>query len=246
MTTQAGIIRGTAYLGKGSGALLAAGNASKCSYSIETEEKELPDYQNPGGGLDDSFVRLKSSKIAFSFRHLKKHVMELVTGGTSTAETAGAVVDEAHNDVAIGGLIAVNKAMDMTVAPVVKVGAATKTVGVDYTVVRAGILLPETGGSILAGDDVLISYTSVAAGKIQGQISLSDDYHVIFDGINERNSQPILADWFRVQFGPAKNIEFIGDDYVSFDVEGKLLKDETKTGTGISQYYTLRIGGLTN
>jgi hypothetical protein len=246
MTTQAGIIRGTAYLGKGSGALLAAGNASKCSYSIETEDKELPDYQNPGGGLDDSFTRLKSSRIAFSFRHLKKHILELVTGGTSTAETVTTVTDEAHNDVVLGGLIATAKAMDTSVAPVVKVGAATKAAGTDYTVVRAGIILPATGGTILAGDDVLISYTSIAAGEIQGMLSVADDYHVIFDGINERTNLPILADWFRVQFGPAKNIEFIGDDYVSFDVEGKLLKDETKTGTGVSQYYTLRIGGLTN
>lgn len=246
MTTQAGIIKGTAYLGKGSGALLPAGLASKCTYSIETEDKELPDHQNPGGGLDDSFTRLKSSKIAFSFRHMKKHVLELVTGGTATAQTAGTVTDEAHNDVVLGGLIATNKAMDTSVAPVVKVGAATKTAGTDYTVVRAGILLPATGGSILAGDDVLISYTSLAAEKIEGQISLSDDYHVIFDGINERNSQPILADWYRVQFGPAKSIEFIGDEYISFDVEGKLLKDETKTGTGVSQYYSLRLAGLTN
>ncbi len=246
MAIQAGIIKGTAYLGKGTGALLPAGNTSKCSYSIETEDKELPDFQNPGGGLDDSFVRLKSSKIAFSFRHMKKHVLELVTGGTSTAQTAGAVTDEAHNDVVIGGLIATSKAMDLSVAPVVKVGAATKTVGVDYTVVRAGILLPATGGSILAMDDVLISYTSLAAEKIEGQISLSDDYHVIFDGVNERTSKPLLADWYRVQFGPAKNIEFIGDDYISFDVEGKLLKDETKTGVGASQYYSLRVAGLTN
>jgi len=246
MTTQAGIIKGTAYLGKGSGALLAAGNASKCSYSIETEDKELHDYQNPGGGLDDSFTRLKSSKISFSFRHLKKHVLELVTGGVSTAQTAGAVTAEAHNDVILGGLVATDKAMDLSVAPVVKTGSTTHVAGVDYTVVRAGIIIPLTGSAILAGDDITIGYTALAAEKIQGQINLTSDYHVIFDGTNERTGQPILADWFRVQFGPAKNIEFIGDDYISFDVDGKLLKDETKTGTGVSQYYTLRVGGLTN
>ncbi len=247
MATQSGIIKGTAYLAKaGVGQLLPAGNASKCEYSIETEDKELPDYQNPGGGLDDSFTRLKSSKIALSFRHMKKHVLELVTGGVATAVTAGAVTDEAHNDIVLGGLIVTAKRQDMAVAMTVKEGATTLVEGVDYTRVRAGIVTLETSILINDGDDLLISYSSLASEKIQGQVNLTDEYHVVFDGVNERNGQPILADWFRCQFGPAKNIQFIGDDFVSFDVEAKLLKDETKTATGASQYYTLEIGGLTN
>lgn len=247
MSTQSGILKGTPYLGVFGAAnpLLPAGNTSKCSFSIETEDKELPDYQNPGGGLDDSFTRLKSSKVALSFRHMKKHVLELVTGGVAAAQTAGAVTAEAHNDIVLGGLIVFAKAQDLSLACTVEKGATTYVEGTDYTRVRAGII-PLATGTMVAGDDITVDYTALAAESIEGQINLTREYHVIFDGINERTGHAFLADWYRVKFGPAKNIEFIGEDYISFDVEGTLLKDESKTGTGVSQYYKLRAVGVTN
>jgi hypothetical protein len=247
MSTQAGILKGTPYIGLFGAAnpLLPAGNTSKCSFSIETETKELPDFQNPGGGLDDNFDRLKSSKVALSFRHMKKHVLELVTGGVATTQAAGAVTAEAHNDIALGGLIVFAKAQNLALTCTVKKGATTYVEGTDYTRVRAGII-PLASGTMVAGDDITVDYTGLAAESIEGQIELTREYHVVFDGINERTGNAMLADWFRVKFGPAKNIEFIGDDYISFDVEGTLLKDESKTGTGISQYYKLRVVGVTN
>lgn len=247
MSTQAGILKGTPYIGLFGAAnpLLPAGNTSKCSFSIETETKELPDFQNPGGGLDDNFDRLKSSKVALSFRHMKKHVLELVTGGVATTQAAGAVTAEAHNDIALGGLIVFAKAQNLALTCTVKKGATTYVEGTDYTRVRAGII-PLASGTMVAGDDITVDYTGLAAESIEGQIELTREYHVVFDGINERTGNAMLADWFRVKFGPAKNIEFIGDDYISFDVEGTLLKDESKTGTGVSQYYKLRAVGVTN
>lgn len=247
MATQSGILKGTPYLGifGASNPLLPAGNTSKCSYSIETEDKELPDYQNPGGGLDDNFTRLKSSKIAFSFRHMKKHVLELATGGVATTQAPGAVTAEAHNDIVLGGLIVFLKAQDLALSCTVKKGATTYAEGTDYTRVRAGII-PLATGTMVALDDITVDYTALAAESIEGQINLTREYHVIFDGINERSGNAVLGDWYRVKFGPAKNIEFIGDDFISFDVEGVLLKDETKTGTGVSQYYKLRTVGVTN
>lgn len=247
MSTQAGILKGTPYIGLFGAAnpLLPAGNTSKCSFSIETETKELPDFQNPGGGIDDNFDRLKSSKVALSFRHMKKHVLELVTGGVATTQAAGAVTAEAHNDIALGGLIVFAKAQNLALTCTVKKGATTYVEGTDYTRVRAGII-PLASGTMVAGDDITVDYTGLAAESIEGQIELTREYHVVFDGINERTGNAMLADWFRVKFGPAKNIEFIGDDYISFDVEGTLLKDESKTGTGISQYYKLRVVGVTN
>lgn len=247
MSTQAGILKGTPYIGLFGAAnpLLPAGNTSKCSFSIETETKELPDFQNPGGGLDDNFDRLKSSKVALSFRHMKKHVLELVTGGVATTQAAGAVTAEAHNDIALGGLVVFAKAQNLALTCAVKKGATTYAEGTDYTRVRAGII-PLASGTMVAGDDITVDYTGLAAESIEGQIELTREYHVVFDGINERTGNAMLADWFRVKFGPAKNIEFIGDDFISFDVEGTLLKDESKTGTGISQYYKLRVVGVTN
>ncbi len=247
MATQAGILKGTPYIGLFGAAnpLLSAGNTSKCGFSIETEDKELPDWQNPGGGLDDSFPRLKSSKVSLSFRHMKKHILELVTGGVATAQAAGAVAAEPHNDIVLGGLIVFAKAQDLALTCTVKKGATTYVEGTDYTRVRAGII-PLATGTMVSGDDITVDYTGLAAESIEGQVNLTREYHVIFDGINERNGNGMLADWYRVKFGPAKNIEFIGDDYINFDVEGTLLKDETKTGTGVSQYYKLRAVGLTN
>jgi hypothetical protein len=45
----------------------------------------------------------------------------------------------------------------------------------------------------------------------------------------------------RVKVGAAQNIGLIGDDYAALEVSGKLLKDTTKNGTSVSQYFRVAI-----
>ncbi|MFO1404650.1 MAG: hypothetical protein U1E96_08715 [Azonexus sp.] len=239
-TSYTGILKGTPYFNG-----VGLGNTSKVTYSVETEDKDLPDFENPGGGLDDSFSRVKASKLQFAFRRISIKSLELAFGGTAQAVAAGAVADEAHTTGALDELVGLDHVQDMAPALTVKNSAGTVTYdeGTDYVRKRAGII-PLTGGAITAAQDIKISYTKAKHVVVQGLVNLTREGKVTFDGINERNSAAFLGDFHRVKMSPAKNVEFIGDDYISFDCEGTLLKDDTITDPSKSQYYQVKVGSL--
>lgn len=243
MSAQSGIFKGTPYMAPyGTAALASLGNTAKISHNAEVEEKELPDYENPGGGIADSVTRLKSAKVTLELKKVSAKNLALAFGGDLTAITAGAVTAEEH-EATLGALIPLNKPQDMSAILTVKDSTDTDTYveGEDYTRVRAGVILLESGD--IADEELIkIAYTALAGNTIEGLINLTDEYHLLVDGINERDNKPVLADYYRVKFGPAKNVEWIGDDFVSLTLEGTVLKDETKTGTGVSQYFSVRTG----
>jgi len=238
--SQVGILKGTPYFDG-----VALGNSSKISYSVDTEEKTLADNENPGGGLDDSFERVTAVKLSFSFRRISVKSLELAFGGTSAAVTAGAVASEPHTVAALDQLVALDHPQDMSIALVVKNSAGTTTYveGTDYIRKRVGII-PLVGGAITAAQALTFSYTKAAHVVIQGLLNMTREGKVLFDGINERNNAPFVGGFHRVKMGVAKNVEMIGDDYVSFDVEGKCLKDATITNPAKSQYYEIKVGAL--
>ena len=125
---------------------------------------------------------------------------------------------------------------------VVERSAVPLTEGVDYQRVRAGII-PLTGGSLLAADDITISYTAVATARVDGLMYTSSEFEGLFDGINERDGKPAMGTFYRLVFGPAANVELIGDEFISFDCEAECLADDSKAATE-SPFYFFEIGGI--
>jgi len=243
MAVKTAILKGTLYLRKlGSTELLSTGNATKITMAAEIEEKSVANTQTPGGGNHDSFKRPKAVKLSVSFRDMEKSVVEIAFGAKLTTVTGGAVADEAHNDIALGSLIPTNKRQDMTAAMTVKKGAVVLDEGVDYQRKRAGII-PLTGGSLVANDDITISYTAVPVTRVDGMMNTATEFYGLFDGVNERTSEPAYGELYRLSFGPAQNIELIGDDFISFDCEAELLADSTKPATA-SPFYHFELGGI--
>ncbi len=240
----AAILKGTPYLSLyGSKALESLGNSSKVSYAVELEEKELPDYENPGGGVDTKIIRVKSAKVTLSLRKVSIKTLALALGGDATAFTGGAVAAEPHTAGAAGTLVYLDFPQDMTQSLTVTPATAGDAYveGEDYRRVRAGFVILE-GGSIAADADIKVAYTKLAGHNIEALVNIAEDYRLVFDGVNEVDEKPTSGDFFKVKFGPAKSIEFIGDDFVSLDMEGTLQKDETKTGVGLSKYMRVRTG----
>ena len=73
--------------------------------------------------------------------------------------------------------------------------------------------------------------------------STANPFSGVFDGVNERDSKPAMGNFYRLVFGPAANVELVGDEFVSFDCEAEVLADDTKSATE-SPFYFFEIGGL--
>ena len=119
-------------------------------------------------------------------------------------------------------------------------GKVAPASGTDYEI-RPGGVFPFVGSTI-AGEVWTGGYTKVAADAVQALTSSGKEYELVFDGLNEaRSGKRTRITAYRVKVGAAQSIALIGEEYAALEVTGKLLKDTSKTGAGISQYFKVEI-----
>lgn len=245
MAVKTAIINGTPYitpLGVNSGKSL--GNLGKMTYSAEVEKKESANNQG-GGGNDDVFYKFKSGRVSLSCRHVTLAMLQLALGATSEAVAVAAVVDEPHTVVALDELIELDHMQDLAEELTVTSadGLTTYVVGTDYIRKRAGII-PITGGAILVAAIPKVSYTKHKHVVFQALVNLITETGLLFDGNNERSGNPWIGKWHRIGWGVSPTIEFIGDDFANFDIEGEILDADFITGVGLSKVLALKVGDL--
>lgn len=126
-------------------------------------------------------------------------------------------------------------------AVITNMGVVTLVADTDYEVRAGGVyILPAakiTDGAVMECD-----YTKVAADIVQALTTSAKEYEVVFDGLNEaRSGKKTKVTAWRVKAGALANLGLIGEDYAVAECKGKLLKDTTKVGAGVSQYFKVEI-----
>jgi hypothetical protein len=241
------------YLGSGSmlireyGAaapFLSAGNCSALNLSPQEEVKELPDYTQPGGNKRNEVRRLTGVDFGYTFhdfsaenfaRGLRAEVADVIAG-TGTAESVVAYK---------GGYTPLAK-IAKTISSVEPVGGGTAyTVGSDYEL-RDGQLYIPTGSTITApasgAANIEVDYTYDAQKKVEALVNSNKQYEVMFVGLNEaRSGKRVRVRMHKVSGGVLQQMAVLGEDYGAGEINGSLLSDSTKTGTGISPYFTVEI-----
>lgn len=120
-------------------------------------------------------------------------------------------------------------------------GRVTLLADTDYEV-RAGGVFILSGASVTDGQVFECDYTKTAAAVVQALTSSSKEYELLFDGLNEaRSGKKTRVRAWRVKAGALASLGLIGEDYGVAECAGKLLKDTTKTGAGISQYFKIEV-----
>jgi len=121
----------------------------------------------------------------------------------------------------------------------------TYTEGTDYELKKSGIYLPASGSAILAEDTLTVAYTSLADHAIEAMTEVPAQVRVYIDGFNEAKSgRPVNVDIFNCKFSPAKSLDMISKDWAVIEVSATALRDDTKTGAGISKYMKLRFADV--
>lgn len=220
--------------------LMAIGNTSKLEFKVNEDKQKLKDYTKPGGGTYASVSRIESVTAEFTVHDLNKTNVARALFGSEAIVAGAAVVDE----VAVGykgGITKLNHP-NPTAVVVTNAGATTTYVAnVDYEVKAGGILILDAG-AITEAQSLRVDYTFATYSKVEALTSGAKTLELFFEGLNEANDgKPVLIDVYRLQLSPAKALALLGDDFAELEMEGEVLKDASKTGAGISQYFRARL-----
>lgn len=221
--------------------LLAVGNASALNFAVSEEIKELKDFTSPGGGTRNEVRRIENVEVSMTLHDLSPDNWARAIYGTAT-EVVGAVIATELHTAYKGALVAFNFLPAATPAPVVTNDATPLVVGVDYEIRSGGILILPTATAVADGDEISVAYTSQAVDVVQAITATGKEYEMLFDGLNEaRSGKRTRVRVWRVKVGAAADLSLIGDEYAALEVTGKILKDASITGNGLSQYFKVDI-----
>lgn len=238
------------YLGSGriylreigaSAGLLEVGNCSALAFNVTEETVELKDYTQPGGGTYNEVRRISAVECSMTAHDLSAANLARALYGASSAVTSATVTDEAHNDIYVGAFVPTDHLPSAITA--VKRGATTLVENSDYEV-RPGGIVPLSGGTntVVNGDDLLITYTKAAGDVVQALVNSGKEYEMVFDGLNEaRSGKRTRVTAYRVKIGALASLGLIGEEYAAMEMTGKLLKDTSKVGANVSQYFKVEI-----
>lgn len=220
--------------------LIAIGNTSKLDFAVEEDKKTLADYSKPGGGTYASVSRIKAVTAQFTVHDLNKTNVARALFGTEAVVTGAAVVDETVTAYK-GGIAKLNHPSPTAVVVTNSAATTTYVANTDYEVRAGGILILDAG-AITDAQELKVDYTFATYHKVEALTTGAKVLELFFEGLNEANSgKPVLIDVYRLQLSPAKALALLGDDFAELEMEGEVLKDASKTGVGISQYFRARM-----
>jgi hypothetical protein len=223
--------------------LVEVGNCSALSFSPQEEVKELKDYTNPGGGTRNEVRRLTGVEVTYTFHDFSPDNFARALRGAATPVSAGTAT--AEEVVAYKGGFTPLAYIPTAITKVVdaETGLVEYEAGTDFEFRDGGIYIP-SGSTFDAPEDgapnIKVTYSYAKQTKVQALINSNKQYELVFVGLNEaRSGKQVRVVAHKVSAGLLQAMALLGEDYGAGEVGGKLLSDPTKTGEGISKYFTV-------
>ncbi|MCC7096170.1 MAG: hypothetical protein IT472_03200 [Thermomonas sp.] len=238
------------YLGSGSilirefgsaAPLVTLGNCSELKFSPQEDVKTLMDSTQPGGNKRNEVRRLTGVDMSFTFHDFS--AANFAIGLRSSASDIAAGTVPAEEAVAYKGGYTKLAKIAATITKVEPAGGgAAYTVGTDYELRDGMLYLPSTStipAPVSGAVNVNVTYTNVAQSKVEALVASNKQYELVFVGLNEAQSgKRVRVHAYKVSGGVLQEMALIGDDFGAGQVNGALLPDGSRTGAGISQYFT--------
>lgn len=158
----------------------------------------------------------------------------LTAAGNYTVVSAGVQVDVAAPDVTNGTGFWVSYEYPTVGTPVAATG--------NYEVRAAGVYVLPEAADLADADEVSLDYDYGSYAVIEALTTKSKELELIFEGLNEADDgKPSIVEIWRLGQGVAASIGLMAEKgFANLPVTGAVLKDDTKTGVGVSKYYRVR------
>jgi len=211
------------------------GNVSELKIKTEEDVKELTDNTSSGGGTYAEVRRVKSASASMTLHDLNRANLAMALRAASETVASGTVTDEPQTAYQ-SGLVRLAHPQPTSVVVTDTGGSTTYVEGTDYEVRQGGVFILD--GSITDGTAIKVSYAHAGYDVIEALTESTQELELSFDGMNEADSdKPVVVDIYKLSLAALGELSLIGDDFGGLALEGKLLKDLSKTGSGKSKYF---------
>lgn len=220
------------------------GNCSALDFSPQENVLQQQDHTRPGGGLRNQVRRVTGVDLSYTFLDFSpenfarglRAAIESITAGTATDEEVVAYV---------GGYTPLAK-IATAITTVEPAGGGTAYVaGTDYELRDGQLYVPEDSDivdPVSGAANIQVTYTYAAQKKVQALVNPNKQYELLFLGLNEAQSgKRVRVHAHRVSGGVLQQMSMLGEEYGAGQVGGALLADPSKTGQGVSQYFTVEM-----
>jgi hypothetical protein len=229
----------------GTGQPLPIGNVLALNLEHTEDVQRQEDYSRLGGGTHAEVRRVTDVKLSMKLADLNLVNLTRATQGTLAGVTGAAVVDEPFTLASLGGLLPLANIAPTSVT--VKKGPAAASATVvpmagNYEIRGEGIYVLETATGVAAADKLWVSYSYGDYATVEALTTKAAELELIFGGMNEAETgKPVVINIWRCSQGVTKQLAMLGTGFNGLDIEGTVLKDPLKTGSGISPYYRARL-----
>lgn len=224
--TLGGLLR-TAHLGPKNVVLAKTGGSST---GTVTDEEHL----DVSKGDLVTLAHADASSVVVRIGTSLATATTLTASGNYTVVSAGVQVDVAAPDVTDGAGLWIS--YEYPVA-----GTVVPASG-NYEVRASGVYVLPDATDLAADDAVTVGYEYGSYAVIEALTTKARELELVFEGLNEADDgKPAVIEIWRASQGVSSSIALLADNkFMNLQVSGAVLKDDGKTGTGVSKYYRVR------
>lgn len=217
------------------------GNVLALELQHKEEVKKQKDMTAIGGGTHAEMRRVTDVEVQMTLADINVINLARATQGTASGVDSGTVTAEAHT-VKLGALLKTQHIGPKTVVLTKTTSNTVVPAAGNYEVRAAGVyILPDAAG-LADGDAVTLAYAYDPYAVVEALTTKAAELELTFEGLNEADDGRLsVVDIWRASQGVAQSIALLQDNgFINLKVTGTVLKDDTKTGTGVSNYYRVR------
>lgn len=218
--------------------LEAVGNVTDLKVRIETSVTEHKENQSGQRAVDFRLTTETKANLTMTLENFSRDTLAMALRGGYTAIAAGEAT-AAPIKAYLGKVVSLPhvKVSDVVVkkATTTLVAYTNDTTPYDYQLnADAGSIkfaaTPTTSG-LVDGDDLTVDYDYAAQARVDALTENPRPRFLRFEGLNTLDgNNPVIVEAFRFTVDPAKELALIsGEDQASFELEGSLLADASRT-----------------
>lgn len=230
------------------------GGVEEFTIAIDEAKITQSNTSSSGGGNRAVVYRINEMTLAAKLQDLNPINLARSLRSAHQEVAADTVVDEQAGNARAGGL---TRLAHLNPSTVVVRGAGGSTViaaAGNYEVRPEGLFwfddsaaietaraahVLATPGVPFLGLPIEVDYAHSGYDVIQALTAAAPILEMAFSGVNEAmEDAPSVVDFFRVQLSATKGLNLISAGaFATLDIEGEVLRDPTKTGSGVSKYF---------